>query len=76
MAAHPAAVLDGRPGIENYSKALRKIDVLSRQDGKDLTAMAGVRNAAAHGHFDEISIEQARLMAQQVNLFLRASQPR
>lgn len=33
--------------------------------------MSGVRNAAAHGRFDELSRERAGLLEQQVNLFLR-----
>jgi hypothetical protein len=33
--------------------------------------MAGVRNAAAHGDFEELSRERSGLLEQQVNLFLR-----
>ncbi len=32
--------------------------------------MAGLRNDAAHGNFDDLSPERASLMEQQVNFFL------
>lgn len=60
----------GRPSISAYSGALRARDVITKQDAKDLEQMAGLRNAAAHGQFDQLSIERAGLMEQQVNLFL------
>lgn len=61
---------EGRPSINAYAKALRQADVLSRQDLKDVTQMAGIRNHAAHGEHDQLSRERAGLMEQQVNLFL------
>ena len=56
--------------INAYAEALRKADVLTRQHIKDVTQMAGVRNAAAHGHHDDLSRKGALLMEQQVNHFL------
>jgi hypothetical protein len=44
--------------------------MLSTQNVKDVEQMAGVRNSAAHGQFDELSRERAGLMEQQVNFFL------
>ncbi len=72
---HPEAHLKGKRGIENYSSALRGADILSTQDGKDATQMAGLRNDAAHGvDLDRLTVQQAALMAQQVNLFIRQHQ--
>jgi hypothetical protein len=64
-----------KPGIAAYSEELRKADVLNAQDAKDITAWAGHRNAAAHGEFDKTSVEQARIMADGINLFMRQHQP-
>lgn len=62
--------IKGKPGIAAYTDALRSADVISKQDAKDLVQMGGLRNAAAHGDFDQLSTERAGLMEQQVNLFL------
>ena len=62
--------VEGRPSIDAYAKALRRADVLNKQDIKDVTQMAGLRNNAAHGDLDLLSRERAGLMEQQVNLFL------
>lgn len=56
--------------INAYAEVLRRADVLKRQHIKDVTQMAGLRNAAAHGDHDELSRKQASLMEQQVNFFL------
>ena len=49
---------------------MRTAGVLNAQDMKDVEQMGGIRNAAAHGEFDELSRERAGLMEQQVKLFL------
>ncbi len=59
-----------RPSIDAYARELRRAEVLSKQDIKDVTQMAGLRNNAAHGEHDLLSRERAGLMEQQVNLFL------
>ena len=59
-----------RPSIDVYAQELRRADVLNRQDIKDVTQLAGLRNSAAHGEHDLLSRERAGLMEQQVNLFL------
>lgn len=61
----------GKPGIDSYATALRKGDVLTTQDVKDITAWAGLRNSAAHGEFEKVTIERAQLMVDGINLFLR-----
>ena len=62
--------LTERPSISAYARRLRTEGVLSPQDVKDVEQMAGLRNSAAHGLFDDLSRERAGLMEQQVNLFL------
>ena len=62
--------LTERPSISAYARRLRQEGMLSAQDVKDVEQMAGVRNFAAHGQFDELSRERAGLMEQQVNFFL------
>lgn len=59
-----------KPSLQTYATLLRDASVLTKQDMKDITQIGGVRNAAAHGSFDEISRERAGLMEQQVNLLL------
>ena len=61
----------GTPSISKYSIALRKSDRISRQDDKNITAWAGLRNAAAHGQFEEVAQGEARIMVAGVNLFLQ-----
>ena len=62
--------LTERPSIMAYARRLRTEDILTVQDVKDVDQMAGVRNLAAHGKFEDLSNERAGLMEQQVNLFL------
>jgi hypothetical protein len=38
---------------------------------KDVEQMGGLRNAAAHGDFEELDRERAEFMERQVNRFLR-----
>ena len=64
-----------KPGIDAYSRALRSADLLSKQDVKDITSWAGVRNHAAHGEWDKASDrKRIRLMLEGVNLFMRQQQ--
>lgn len=51
--------LTERPSITAYARRLRTARVLSAQDVKDVEQMAGVRNAAAHGDFEELSRERS-----------------
>ena len=59
-----------RSSIDGYSRALRQADVLTRQDMKEVTQMAGLRNDAAHGNHDDLDRTRAGLLEQQVNVFL------
>ncbi len=61
-----------KPGIDAYVKSLRAADLISKQDVKDITSWAGIRNHAAHGEWDEVSDRaRIRLMLEGVNLFMR-----
>jgi hypothetical protein len=59
-------------GLETYSQVLRDAGLITKQDGKDITSWAGVRNHAAHGEWDEVSDKtRVALMLEGVNLFMR-----
>jgi hypothetical protein len=62
--------IPGRSTIDSLAGALRSNDIISRQQKKDIDSWGGLRNAAAHGRFDEIERPHAQLIAQGVNLFL------
>ena len=73
--AESLSIGNSKPGIDAYSKALRAEDLISRQDAKDITSWAGVRNHAAHGEWEEVSDRnRIRLMLEGVNLFMRQRQ--
>lgn len=65
-----------KPSISKYAEALKRADAIDAQDVKDITAWAGDRNAAAHGEFDKLSVERARIMVSGVNLFMRQNRLR
>jgi hypothetical protein len=69
--------LDSRkPGLETYSQILREANLITKQDGKDITSWAGIRNHAAHGEWDEVSEKnRISLMLEGVNLFMRKYSP-
>jgi hypothetical protein len=61
-----------KPGLQNYSAVLRDADLIDKQDAKDITAWAGLRNHAAHGEWEEVSDKRrVSLMLEGVNLFMR-----
>ncbi len=63
---------NARPTIDSYTKALKTADLITKQDVKDVTSWAGVRNHAAHGEWEQVSDrERIRLMLEGVNLFIR-----
>jgi hypothetical protein len=66
-----------KPGIDAYMKALRGAELISKQDVKDITSWAGIRNHAAHGEWAEVGDRaRVRLMLEGVNLFMRQSTDR
>ena len=40
--------------LDSYTKLLRENDLITKQDVKDITAWAGIRNDAAHGNWSEV----------------------
>ena len=61
-----------KPGLDSYSKLLRENDLITKQDSKDITSWAGLRNHAAHGEWEEIDDKKRIfLMLEGVNLFMR-----
>ncbi len=63
---------NAKPTIDSYCKALRTADLISKQDLKDITSWAGIRNNAAHGEWDQVADwGRVRLMLEGVNLFMR-----
>jgi hypothetical protein len=62
---------DNKGTLDSYSKKLRAVELISKQDLKDITSWAGIRNHAAHGHWDEVSDKKRiALMLEGVNLFM------
>jgi hypothetical protein len=62
-----------RRGIDEYSKKLRVQELITKQDYKDITSWAGLRNDAAHGHWEKVEDrEKIIIMLSGVNLFIRA----
>ena len=61
-----------KPGMETYSQVLREANLITKQDGKDITSWAGIRNHAAHGEWSEVSDKnKISIMLQGINLFMR-----
>lgn len=61
-----------KPGIDTYAKVLREAKLIEKQDVKDITAWAGLRNDAAHGEWDKVNDkEKISNMLHGVNLFMR-----
>ena len=61
-----------KPTLDSWAKALRSKELISKQDIKDITAWGGLRNHAAHGHWDKVEDKRTTsLMFQGVNLFMR-----
>lgn len=61
-----------KPGLDTYTQVLREADLITKQDAKDVTAWAGIRNHAAHGQWADVeSREKITIMLQGVNLFMR-----
>lgn len=62
--------------IDSYAQELKKLELINKQDYKDITAWGGTRNDAAHGHFDEVNDrKKIKLMLEGVNLFIRKYTP-
>jgi len=61
-----------KPSIDAYAKLLREHEHITKQDIKDITSWAGLRNDAAHGKWNDVSdANRINLMAEGVSLFMR-----
>lgn len=70
--AEGLSIGDKKPGIDSYCKTLREAELIDKQDIKDITAWAGIRNHAAHGEWEFVADKQRiYLMLEGVNLFMR-----
>lgn len=66
-----------KPSIDSYAKTLREAELIDKQDIKDITSWAGIRNDAAHGEWKKVEDgQQISIMLQGVNLFLRKHETR
>ncbi|HXH41963.1 MAG TPA: hypothetical protein VNN08_25285 [Thermoanaerobaculia bacterium] len=73
--AEKLSLSSAKPGIDAYMKCLRSAELITKQDVKDITSWAGIRNHAAHGDWNEVSDRgRIRLMLEGVNLFMRQKQ--
>jgi hypothetical protein len=58
--------------IDPISKRLYEMQIISKQDLKDITSWAGLRNDATHGNFESVNDRSRILNAiEGVNLFMR-----
>jgi hypothetical protein len=58
--------------LDSYSNELRRQEKISKQDLKDIVSWGGIRNDAAHGHWEIVEDRQRiKLMLEGVNLFMR-----
>lgn len=61
-----------RPSLDTYGKVLKEAEFITKQDFKDITSWAGLRNHAAHGEWEEVTDKKrVTLMLEGVNLFMR-----
>ncbi len=61
-----------KPGIDSYAKLLLETDKITKQDIKDITSWAGLRNHAAHGEWEEVNDKsRITIMLEGINLFMR-----
>lgn len=61
-----------RRTIDTYAKALRQNEFIEKQDYKDITAWAGIRNNAAHGLWESVKDrEKINIMLAGVSNFIR-----
>jgi len=66
---------DGEPLMLNgLIDAVKKADVVTELDAKRMRAWAGIRNAAAHGKFEEVTMAKAKELIAGVTDFLAAHQ--
>jgi hypothetical protein len=71
-AAIPTFLSDGKPKkADALNSELATKDVYSKSDQKSVTSWLGLRNDAAHGHYDKYTSEQVRILLLGVRDFTR-----
>ena len=61
-----------KSSISDYKQELYRLNVISKQDIKDIDVWSGLRNNATHGHFEEVNDrKRVNLSLEGVNLFIR-----
>ncbi len=61
-----------KKSLDSYAKILRESEIINKQDYKDITSWAGLRNSASHGHWQDVEDRnKIEIMLQGVNLFMR-----
>jgi hypothetical protein len=67
-----ALTLEGKRGLKTYADALKKADMISRQESRDIENWGGRRNHAAHGEWGQVEDRrEIRIMLDGVKLFLQ-----
>lgn len=63
-----------KPSIDAYAKKLKEKELINKQDFKDITAWAGLRNDASHGFWDKVADRnKIEIMLLGVNLFIKSN---
>lgn len=62
--------LPDRPKLDTMNSNLASQSAYGKNDQKQVTAWAGIRNAAAHGKYADYSIEQVKLMVAGIRDFI------
>ncbi len=71
----PVTTDDGKPLMLNgLIDAVKKANIVTELDAKSMRAWAGIRNAAAHGQFAEVTEAKAKELISGVTAFLTAHQ--
>src|SRR5262249_30476992 len=65
----------GKLSIEGYADELHRQGMIDKQARKEITAWAGRRNDAAHGHFEKLNLDLARLTTEGIKVFTRGHPP-
>lgn len=64
--------ISGTGNLEKYKSGLLRNGLITKQDGKDITSWAGLRNSAAHGVWADVNNRvKISLMVDGINLFIR-----
>lgn len=62
--------LSAKPKLETMNTGLAKAGVYGKNEQKQVTAWAGIRNDAAHAEYSRYTGEQVALMAQGIRHFM------